>query len=281
MKIKFLGTAAAEAIPGVFCDCEVCKKSRMLGGKNIRTRSQALIDGKILIDFPADTYFHSIVHGIELSKIHTCLITHNHSDHLYTPELWCRGKGIAHTDDDTALTLYATRGAYRQIYDTILKNALDESGRVFAKMVVPFKPFEVEGYTVTALKASHDVQSDPVIYLIQKDGKSLLYAHDTGYFPDATIEYLKNSGVKLDLVSYDCCAAVKFDEEYAAHSGHMNLIANAKTNDILKENGNVTDKTVCVVNHFSHNATPVHEEMAAAAAKYCFTASYDGLEIEF
>lgn len=280
MKIKFLGTAAAEAIPGVFCDCDVCKKSRMLGGKNIRTRCQALIDDKILIDLPADTYFHSIMFGIELSKIKTCLITHDHSDHLYTPELWCRSKGVAHMDDEAPLTLYATRSGYRQIIDTVLEYALDESGRVFAELVVPFKPFDAEGYTVTALKASHDAP-DSVIYLIQRDGKSLLYAHDTGYFPAETVEYLKASGVKLDLVSYDCCAAVKFDEEYAAHSGHMNLIANEKTNAILKENGNVTDKTVCVVNHFSHNATPIHEELEKAAAKYGFMASYDGLEIEF
>ena len=58
MKIKFLGTAAAEGFPAVFCNCEYCNKARELGGKNIRTRSQAIIDNKLLIDLPADTYFH-------------------------------------------------------------------------------------------------------------------------------------------------------------------------------------------------------------------------------
>ena len=57
MKIKFLGTAAAEAYPAMFCDCENCKKAESLGGKNIRTRSQALIENDMLIDFPSILIF--------------------------------------------------------------------------------------------------------------------------------------------------------------------------------------------------------------------------------
>lgn len=44
MKFIYLGTAAAEGFPAVFCDCAFCKEARMLNGKNIRTRSQALIN---------------------------------------------------------------------------------------------------------------------------------------------------------------------------------------------------------------------------------------------
>ena len=44
MKLQYLGTAAAEGIPAVFCECENCIKSKENGGRNIRTRSQALID---------------------------------------------------------------------------------------------------------------------------------------------------------------------------------------------------------------------------------------------
>ena len=38
MKIRFLGTAAAEGWPAVFCACESCKRAERLGGKDIRTR---------------------------------------------------------------------------------------------------------------------------------------------------------------------------------------------------------------------------------------------------
>jgi hypothetical protein len=58
MKFQYLGTAAYEGIPAFFCNCENCKKSRNIGGKAVRTRSQAIIDETLLIDFPADTYIH-------------------------------------------------------------------------------------------------------------------------------------------------------------------------------------------------------------------------------
>ena len=57
MKLTYLGTAAAEAVPAIFCNCEICKEARKLGGKNVRTRSQALINDDLLLDFPAGTDF--------------------------------------------------------------------------------------------------------------------------------------------------------------------------------------------------------------------------------
>ena len=33
MKIKFLGTGAAEGWPALFCECAACKKAEELGGK--------------------------------------------------------------------------------------------------------------------------------------------------------------------------------------------------------------------------------------------------------
>ena len=55
MKFRFLGTCAAEGIPALWCRCDNCRRSRELGGRALRTRSQALIDDTLLIDFPSDT----------------------------------------------------------------------------------------------------------------------------------------------------------------------------------------------------------------------------------
>ena len=76
MKLSFLGTAAAEGFPAIFCNCEYCKEARKLGGKNIRSRSQTLINDDLLIDLPADSYWHFINNGIEGDKIKYLLITH-------------------------------------------------------------------------------------------------------------------------------------------------------------------------------------------------------------
>ena len=87
MKITYYGTAAGEAWPGVFCSCELCQKARELGGKNIRTRSQALINDDLLLDMPPDNYLHSLYYGLDLSKVKTLLFTHSHSDHCYPGDL--------------------------------------------------------------------------------------------------------------------------------------------------------------------------------------------------
>lgn len=49
MNITHLGTAAAERIPGLFCRCDLCRFAREQGGREIRTQSQAIIDGRLLI----------------------------------------------------------------------------------------------------------------------------------------------------------------------------------------------------------------------------------------
>ena len=68
MKIRYLGTAAAEGWPALFCSCPICTHARIQGGKNLRTRTQAILDGELLIDFPPDTYCHALQYGLELAK---------------------------------------------------------------------------------------------------------------------------------------------------------------------------------------------------------------------
>ena len=87
MKIAFYGTAAGEGWPGVFCHCQLCQDARRLKGKNIRTRSQALVNDDLLLDLPPDNQLHSIQYGLDLSKVKTLLFTHSHSDHCYPYDL--------------------------------------------------------------------------------------------------------------------------------------------------------------------------------------------------
>lgn len=69
MKLKYLGTAAYEGVPSLFCDCVVCRKSKRTGGKNLRSRSQALVNDDLLIDFPADTVWHSHAYGLDWMSV--------------------------------------------------------------------------------------------------------------------------------------------------------------------------------------------------------------------
>ena len=84
MKIQYLGTAAAEGLPALFCDCETCRKAREIGGKEMRTRTQLVVNGKLLLDFPPDTYTHALNYSLKLGQIQHLLITHSHMDHFFS-----------------------------------------------------------------------------------------------------------------------------------------------------------------------------------------------------
>ena len=85
MKLKYYGTGAGYGVPEVFCDCRICRHAREAGGKNIRTRSQAVLDGRLALDLSVDTFHHSAFAGLDMRKIHHVLITHNHHDHFLLP----------------------------------------------------------------------------------------------------------------------------------------------------------------------------------------------------
>lgn len=60
MKLRYLGTAAAEGVPAVFCPCPACAHARKVGGKEVRTRSGAIVDDALKLDFPGDAYMQAL-----------------------------------------------------------------------------------------------------------------------------------------------------------------------------------------------------------------------------
>ncbi|MBR6767140.1 MAG: hypothetical protein IKM02_04235 [Clostridia bacterium] len=96
MKIQFLGTAAAEGAPAIFCTCKHCQYARKTGGKEIRTRSGAIIDDKLKLDFCPDSYAHALRFGLDYSRTHSVLITHTHEDHVLVEDLAMRRPHFAH-----------------------------------------------------------------------------------------------------------------------------------------------------------------------------------------
>lgn len=281
MLIKFFGTAAAEGIPALFCECDSCEEARKKGGKYIRTRSQSLIDNKILIDLPADTYHHVISHNLPLHKIYSLLITHHHSDHYYPTELYNRRKGFSYLKDDRAFKIFAVKSVIeytKSQCDEKLINEMLENKELELNEIEVFKTFETDGYKITPLKAVHGT-TEPVIYLITKDNKTILYAHDTHYFDESVWEYLKENNVFLNLVSLDCTQANDSEMRYI---GHMNLNDNIKVKNRLLEMKAADENTIFVCNHFSHNGKDVsYGTFEAIAEENGFLTAYDGLELEF
>ncbi|MBR4865161.1 MAG: hypothetical protein IKU11_00625 [Clostridia bacterium] len=273
MKLTYLGTAAAEGYPALFCRCKYCMEARALGGKNIRTRSQALVNDDLLIDFPADSYHHFLTHGVEFDKVETLIVTHGHSDHFYPRDLYIRGGAFAHDMRSPILQVYGGEGIRGRLYD----RAGEEPPNVAFTKVEPFTPFRAGRYEITPLPARHMPGSDPFFYIIKGD-KTLLYAHDTGYFYDEVWNYLEATRPYFDMVSLDCTNVDIPIPDEGSHMGFPNI---ERVLARLTGLGMVDEKTVKIVNHFSHNGNPRHDHLEARAAAYGCLVSYDGMTVEF
>ncbi len=275
MKLHYLGTAAAEGIPAIFCQCDTCRRARQLGGRNIRTRSQALVDDRLLLDFCPDTNLHALRYGLELGGIHSCFITHIHSDHLIPRELFNRRVSFAYLDDeDTPLTIYGSAEVGQKL-EADADGKVIPDGRVLFQPVEAFRPLTVEGYEIIPLKAAHGTEM-PLIYAIGKDGKWLLYAHDTDRFDEATWTYLKESGICFDFVSLDCTAG-KISIDYF---GHMNIPRAKQVRARMLEEGLADANTRFCINHFSHNGQLTYDDTVDPAVCDGFEVSYDGMVVE-
>lgn len=274
MKIKYLGTAAYEGVPSPFCQCETCKRALAAGGRNIRSRQQALIDGVLLLDFNADTVYHSHRYALDWSKIGDCLITHSHCDHLYPDDAEIASRAYSH--EHPPIRFYAAESGYQKLRpitekeDSNASVSLAKAGREFTA---------AEGrYRVLPLAADHDPSSSPLIYAIERDGKRMLYAHDTGVFPEETFNGLCSFG-RLDFISFDCTGCLGESRDW--RRGHMSLRTVKEVFERLCALGAADAATVKVVSHFSHNGGQTYDEMREIAEKDGYIVAYDGLEIEF
>ena len=272
MKLTYLGTAAAEGFPAVFCNCQYCREARALGGKNIRTRSQALINDDLLIDLPADTYHHFLTNGIEGDKIAYLLLTHSHLDHCYVDEMSMRQGAFAHDMRVPALQVYAGEGARKKIAGSGCY-----LGNVCVNAIAPFETVTLGRYTVTALPARHMPGDGALFYIIREGDKTVLYAHDTGYFFDEVFDYIAREGLVFDALSMDC---TNVDSPIPNDGGHMGISNIEEVVARLREMGAVSDQTQIVINHFSHNAAPLQHVLEERVAPLGYLVSYDGRSVE-
>lgn len=275
MKIKYLGTGASEGIPALFCRCPICNEARKRGGKELRSRSQAIIDDQLLVDFPADSYYHIQKYNLDFSSIKTLLITHSHDDHFYPFDLLMRLPAYAHNMGEKKLHIYGNHevGCYlKEAADRFSVSQIWEF--IEYHEVKIFESFKVDSYTVYPLPARHMKNENALIYLIEGGGKTLLYGNDTGLFYDEVWDFLKNR--KIDCVSLDCTMG-----KHPTDPAHMGFPNDIDIQERLNEMNctNQYTKWVCV--HFSHNGGMLYKEMKEWAAEKNFEAAWDGMEIKF
>ena len=276
MKLTYLGTAAAEGWPAVFCNCEYCLKAKKAGGKNIRTRSQAIINDDLLIDLGPDTYMHALNNKLDLSAVKNCIITHSHTDHFMPVYLMFRNtEYFAHNLTQEKLHIYGNEKVLEK-YNHYFPNPEDskENG-VEIHLQELYKEVKIGDYLVTPLRANHAAGEDAFVFLIKKDNKTILYLNDTGRPFDDFYEFFENNKVHIDLISYDCTFVI-----LPSCAGHLGLDSVQEVREKLAQLGVCDETTQHVITHFSHNGKLIHDELVPEGEKIGVITAYDGFSID-
>ena len=272
MKIQILGTAAAEAWPAIFCNCDTCQKVRKAKGKDIRSRSSILIDSKYIIDFGPDSYYHSIKYGLDFSELRDVFITHSHSDHFTPTEFEFVCPPFAHNLKEGFITLHGNR----HVLDLMKNVVILDKNLLKYDVVESFKSVVLDtGYTFIPVKASHgNPEEDTVNYIIEKDNKRFLFICDSGWYGKETLDFIKK-------FTFDCiiseCTCGWLDMEPI---GHMTYPAVINLKNILINSNSIKENTPFYITHFSHNVGMLHNEMESIACKDNITIAYDGITID-
>lgn len=268
MRILFLGTAAAEGYPGIFCNCDACQQARRLGGKNRRYRSALLVNDNLLIDFGPDLLAAAQRFNKTLWQVTTGLVTHAHSDHFYPANFEMRADGFTGRRPPPTLQLYGPHEVAQMLQAEFAGLEL----HLETHTVQAGDSWQSGGYTITAYHAWHAVGHLETLFYGIDDGRhALLYATDTGPFPEDTRQALR--GRSFDVIVLEETMGVG---QYEQHLGFKSFLEQAEW---MREEGLLRPAGQLVATHFSHSGNPLHAELEAFFNPRGVEVAYDGLEI--
>lgn len=276
MELLYLGTAAAEGYPALFCSCDHCRAAQATGGRDLRRRTSALIDGELLIDVGPDLLASAHALGLNLNRVRWVLQTHRHSDHLLESNFTFREAGFT----GTMPARWELCGSQPTI-DTITTFGNLDERRLTLRTVTAFETFSLGPYTVTALLARHDMAIDPLFYAIRRDDAALLCANDTGpFFPETwqALDQLAADGVRFGFAGIE--ATMGTETADPAHpGGHMTIAQCGWHHQELHRRGLLAQDAHLFAHHLSHFNIPSHAAMAALLRPYGVAPAYDGLRV--
>lgn len=268
MKVRLLGTGAADGIPGWYSDTEVSRHARAVGGREIRSRSAALIDGHLKIDLPPDTAWQMARDGLDARDWTGLVFTHAHNDHLAVDEIQY-GLFPFNSNEFLPFPVYGNATVCAAVRDRYPDWPIE------IVETRSFEPFQHLGYGVTPIRSRHGSgDEDTHNLLFERDGRTLLYATDTGIWHEPTWEFL--SGCRVDSLVIECTEGLA-TTQYEGHLDVQELFAVVRR---LRELGTLgTDATVLTTHH-SHQGNVTHAQLEQVLGEEGIVAGYDGLEFE-
>jgi phosphoribosyl 1,2-cyclic phosphate phosphodiesterase len=273
MELLLLGTAAAECWPAPFCACDACLEAGRRGGPNIRTRSGALIDNELKIDFGPDTLMQLHRSRRNLRAVRTILFTHQHSDHFVPSELeWAHHPFSLTPPAKGSIELWGNSQVLSAIRREFNEDQLLRMPYVLRQFAAGDHFTTAAGEEVWAMPADH--VAGACTLRIRRNGQTIFYGHDSGTYPAATLDRLSD-GIALDVALLDCT-----NGGLSGHnSGHLCAQGVVQMVDELRKRKAITDRTRIFATHFSHGGKWLHEELVRYFLPHGIRVAYDGLTV--
>lgn len=271
MELLLLGTAAAEGWPAPFCVCEACREARRRGGPNVRSRSGALVDDDLKIDFCPDTVSQMQRTGRDLSAVRTLVFTHQHSDHIAPLELLWASRPFTNTPPREPIAVFGNAEVMEMLHAAVPKP--DTVNLDLRPPLQPLQPVTTPtGDAVLPLPADHAPGAFVLRITRARDNKTLFYGHDSGLYPDATLGALAD-GPPLDVALLDCTSG----GQATKNRGHLGVDGVLQMVSELRGRGAITDATRVIATHFSHNGGLLHEELVRTFLPHGVEVAFDGM----
>jgi phosphoribosyl 1,2-cyclic phosphate phosphodiesterase len=210
------------------------------------------------------------------------LQTHEHHDHL-DPSHFASRSPLCGVHDAPRLHYYATQQALARAAQmlraesgfSLLDPAVGDRLNLTVHAVEPFQDFEVGPYRIYSLCAHHAPETTALLYLVEKDGRTIFYATDTGELPTATWDALETHAPTIDLLIMDHTFGYQ-----GRSNGHMNREQFLEQVAKLRQLGLMAADARIYATHIGHHSNEAHPQLTEIAEAHGYAIAYDGLTVQ-
>ena len=267
MRIQLLGTGAADGIPAFYGTDRISTHARKHGGKDVRGRSTALIDGVLKIDMPPETLSQLHRFGLDPREWTGLVFTHSHEDHFSPGELQYAMFPFTEMDH-LGYTVYGNEVIVSAIKARYPEWPMD------VRTIRKNRPFKHAKYEITPIHATHKDDEECHNLIISDGDKKFFYATDTGVYSEETFEAVANT--MCDALVIECTEGV----HKTSYVGHLDVEQCIGMVTRLRESGAVRPNAPVVTTHHAASGGLTHEELEVILAPYAMVPGYDGMTIE-
>ena len=232
------------------------------------------MDDDLKIDFGPDTVLQMIRHGRDLCGVRNLVFTHHHSDHIVPTELeWVSGP-FTNTPPETPIAIYGNA----QVAALIQREfpTMDGMNLILMPPLQALEPVITSvGDRILPLPADHAPGSFVLHITRACDNKTLFYGHDSGIYPDVTLDALSVAG-PVNIAVFDCT----YGGQESKNRGHLGIDGVLLMAKELRRRGVVAPHTRCIATHFSHNGGLLHEELVETFLPHGIMVAFDGICIK-